>query len=212
MSATSPLSTQLKLLSVLLQYPDDGLARLEQDIAALLGELPPSPYAAAVASLAEYWQSHGLVALQQEYVRAFDFQKRVSLHLTYYRYGDLRQRGPALLRLKRAYAAAGLPLREGEMPDYLPVLLEFCALAPVGYGERLLREQRAAIELLRLGLRPDSPYCRLLEALCAIAPPLTGEDRAAVAARLADGPPTEDVGLEPFAPPEVMPITGGRRA
>ena len=60
----------------------------------------------------------------------FDFDRRASLHLTYHTYGDRRQRGLELVRLKRRYAEAGLPLEGGELPDYLPVLLEFAALVP----------------------------------------------------------------------------------
>ena len=75
------------------------------------------------------------------------------LYLTFYGEGDKRERGTALLRLKRLYRAAGLPLAGTELPDYLPVMLEFAAAAPSGYGEIVLREHRAALELVRLSLR-----------------------------------------------------------
>jgi nitrate reductase delta subunit len=139
-------------------------------------------------------------------VATFDLQKRCSLHLSYYLHGDRRQRGLALLHLKRMYAAAGLLLEGGELPDYLPAMLEFAAFAPPGYGEMVLRQFRPAIELLRVSLRElGSPYAHLLDALCAGLPRLSVLEAAQVTRLIAEGPPSEQVGLEPFAPPEVMP-------
>jgi nitrate reductase delta subunit len=209
----STRATQLKLLSLLLQYPTADLAEHEPEVNALVHAMPACALTGALATFLDAWHGMGLLALQQEYVRAFDFQKRVSLHLTYYQYGDQRQRGLALVRLKRAYAAAGLPLCEGETSDYLPAVLEFAALAPAGYDAVLLKEHRVAIEMLRLGLKEDSIYRSLVDGLCSILPRLSHEDREAVCSLLAGGPPTEQVGLEPFAPPEVMPesVSGGRR-
>jgi nitrate reductase delta subunit len=205
-------AAQLKLLSLLLHFPSTELAGHEADVALLVGAMPESELGRAFRAFLAYWRRVGLLALQQEYVRTFDFQKRVSLHLAYYQYGERRQLGLALVRLKQAYAAAGLPLHEGELPDYLPALLEFAALAPEGYGEVLLGEYRVALELLRLGLRQDSPYRYLVEGLCSIMPPLNDEGQEAVRSLAADGPPTEQVGLEPFAPPEVIPeMASGRR-
>ncbi len=68
--------------------------------------------------------------VQEEYVATFDFHKRASLHLSYFRDGDRRQRGATLLGLKRRYREAGLELTGGELPDYLPAILEFAAFAP----------------------------------------------------------------------------------
>ena len=105
------------------------------------------------------------------------------------------------------------PCARAKTADYLPAVLEFAALAPAGYDAVLLKEHRVAVEMLRLGLKEDSLYRSLVEALCSILPPLSHEDREAVRSLLAGGPPTEQVGLEPFAPPEVMPepASGGRR-
>src|SRR5690606_8172277 len=96
----------------------------------------------------------------RHYVETLDLNKRAGLYLTFYTDGDKRQRGAALLRLKQLYRAAGLPLEGAdELPDYLPVMLEFAAAAPDGRGEIVLREHRAALELVRLSLRDlASPY------------------------------------------------------
>lgn len=142
---------------------------------------------------------------QEEYVRAFDFDRRASLHLTYHTFGDRRQRGLELVKLKRRYAEAGLELTEAELPDYLPVMLEFAALAPDA-GLAVLARNREALELVRASLHADgSPWAPLLDATCAALPPLTSFQSARVRRLAAEGPPYEEVGLEPFAPPEVMP-------
>lgn len=181
-----------KLLSVLLQYPD----------AELLVAWDELERAAAGASAIERflaWQRETpLGGLQETYVRTFDFDRRASLHLTYHTHGDRRQRGLELVRLKRRYAQAGLPLGGGELPDYLPVLLEFAALVPE-QGEALLNELRAPLELVRSRLhQTESQYADLLDALVATLPKPTKAQLAA-AHRLADeGPAAELVGLEPF--------------
>jgi nitrate reductase delta subunit len=150
--------------------------------------------------------------LEQEYVETFDLRRRRTLNVSYYLYGDTRRRGVALLRLKRLYAAGGLVLESDELPDHLPVMLEFAAFAPDGYGEQVLREHRVGIELLRLSLRGGGfAHADVLEAVSAALPGLGQRESAAVRRLAAEGPPDEQVGLEPFAPPEVMPSTGARR-
>ena len=145
------------------------------------------------------------VAAQQRYVDTFDLQRRSSLYLTYFRHGDTRRRGLSLLRLKRLYRAAGLVLEDGELPDYLPVMLEFAAMAPEGLGLRLLAEHRGDLELLRLHLEQlRSPYAHLLEAICDGLPRLRIPELEEVRRLLREGPPKEEVGLEPYAPSEVM--------
>lgn len=189
------------LLSYLLRYPDDDLAAAPAEVAAL----PAGGTRAALERfLAEAGDGSGL---RERYVETFDHRRRVTLHLTYYEHGDTRRRGVALLRLKRLYREAGLPFDGPELPDHLAVILAFAALAPTGYGEAVLAEHRAALELLRLALHDTaSPYAHVADALDAGLPPLGTTERADVARLAREGPPEEAVGLEPFAPPEVMPI------
>jgi nitrate reductase delta subunit len=192
-----------KLLSVLLRYPDRRLVDAREEIAAAVDSLPQR---GALRPFVTYLLAGSPRELEQRYVETFDLRRRASLYLTYYVHGDTRKRGMALLRLKRLYAAAGLELASGELPDYLPLMLEFAALAPADAGETLLREHRPALELLRSSLRDaDSPYADLLDALCAGLPRLSALEREHVRRLGEDGPPSEQVGLQPFAPPEVMP-------
>ena len=199
-------ATPYKLLSVLLRYPDRRLVDARAELSAAVGSLPRSRQRAALQRFVAYLDARSPAELEQHYVETFDLKRRASLYLTYYVHGDTRRRGMALLRLKRLYAAAGLELAGGELPDYLPLVLEFAALAPADAGETLLREHRAALELLRRSLRDaDSPYAELLDAVCAGLPRLNALEREHVRRLAEDGPPSEQVGLQPFAPPEVMP-------
>jgi nitrate reductase delta subunit len=108
----------------------------------------------------------------------------------------------ALLRFKRAYQAAGIVLSDSELPDHLAVVLEFAATGDPATGERLLREHRAGLELMRLGLRETgSPWAPVLDSVSATLPPLGRLDHEKVARLAADGPPEEEVGLAPFPTP-----------
>ena len=195
-----------QLLSVLLRYPDQRLSDAREEIARAVDELPRSPRKEALERFIVYLAANKQNELEQHYVETFDLRRRASLYLTYYVHGDTRKRGMALLRLKRLYAAAGLELTGGELSDYLPLMLEFAALAPDDAGETLLREHRASLELLRAALRDaDSPYSDVLDALCGGLPRLTAFECEHVRRLAEQGPPDEQVGLQPFAPPEVMP-------
>jgi nitrate reductase delta subunit len=200
--------TGLRLLSLLLDYPDEELLAGRDEVQGAVAELDPSAQREALETFVTWLYETPRFDVEQEYVASFDFSKRTTLHLSFYTYGDRRQRGMAMLALKERFAAAGLPFDSdgGNLPDYLPAVLEFAALAPAEDGAELLRQLRAGIEIVRAGLhRAASPYALLLDALVAGLPELSRKQRAALEKLAAEGPPTEDVGLEPFAPPEFMP-------
>ncbi len=199
-----------KLASVLLQYPT----------AALLAGLAPLGDAAAATSpratreaferFLAWLRATPSAEVAQHYVATFDLRRRCALYLTYYRYGDTRRRGMAMLAFKAAYRSAGFEPSDGELPDYLPMVLDFAALAP--RGEALLRSHRADLELLRRALREaGTPYADLVEAVCARLPKLGRRDLELVTRAWDGGPPREEVGLEPFAPPEYLAGPGARR-
>jgi len=89
-------------------------------------------------------------------------------------------------------------------------VLEYAATAGPEAGKDLLQQHRAGLELLRLALdEAASPWADVLESVSATLPPLLGDQRRAVARLAAQGPPEEQVGLAPFAPPEYMPQPRG---
>lgn len=186
-----------KLFSLLLQYPSEELLAARAELQAAIEAVPRS---AERTALEDFLRSFigSAIELQQRYVETFDLQKRSSLYLTFYGEGDTRKRGQALLRLKRLYAAAGFELEGRELPDYLPVMLEFAELAPNGMGRWLLAQHRHALELLRLHLSElASPYCHLLDGICASVPRLGPAGLEEVGRLLEQGPPVELVGLRP---------------
>jgi nitrate reductase molybdenum cofactor assembly chaperone NarJ/NarW len=185
--------TRWKLISVLLEYPEPEVEGAGEELARTARGVPP---------LERFLAWRGAVSLDEqrrEYVQTFDFDRRATLYLTYHTHGDRRQRGLELVRLKRRFREAGHELSGSELPDYLPALLEFAALAP-DEGPALLAQLRTSIELVRARLRElRSPYADLLEAVVAQLPKPT-KAQVAAARRLAqEGPPAELVGLEPFA-------------
>jgi nitrate reductase molybdenum cofactor assembly chaperone NarJ/NarW len=190
-----------KLLSVLLQYPDDPLLEALAEIELAAAQLPPMQRTPVEGFLA-YLHATPAAVLRQEYVEAFDFDRRSAMHLTWHTHGDRRQRGIELIRLKRHYAEAGLPLADGELPDYLPVLLEFTELRPE-QGTELLVGLRPSLELVRAALhRRQSPYADLLDAICVFLPKPTSHQLEQARKLALEGPPAELVGLEPFTAPD----------
>ncbi|GGZ95981.1 nitrate reductase molybdenum cofactor assembly chaperone [Streptomyces echinoruber] len=200
----------LRLLSLLLQYPDAELTAERPRLAAAAAALPPSPAAAEVAAFLDWFTGQEPDALERHYVETFDLRRKSSLYLTYYLHGDTRRRGMALLTLARRYRAAGWDVDGGELPDHLPVVLEFAALAGPRTGEAPLRQHRRGLELIHRALTDaGSAYRHLLAALLTLMPPATEADLRAVAELAAEGPPGEEVGLDPygageFAPPGVF--------
>ena len=201
-----PSPVLFQIASLLLRYPTEQLVAGDQDIAAAVAELPGQATRTRLGRFLAHRRAASLIDLEREYVETFDTRRRCTLNVSYYLYGDTRRRGISLLRLKRMYAAAGLVLDSDELPDHLPAMLEFAAFAPVGYGERILQEHRIGLELLRLALRADRrPQLDVLDAVCSELPRLGLRESDDIRRLVAAGPPDERVGLEPFAPPEVMP-------
>jgi nitrate reductase delta subunit len=201
-----------RLCSLLLQYPGAELTEGAAELRAATATLPRGGARPALERFFGWWAETAPSARAAHYVEAVDLNKRSGLYLTFYSAGDKRERGAALVRLKQLYRAAGLPLEGTELPDYLPVMLEFAAEAPDGRGEIVLHENRAGLELVRLALRDlGSPYAHLLDAVCAALGRPSAAERALAGRLAAAGPPQELVGLEPFAPPEAAPGAGARR-
>lgn len=199
-----------KIGSILLQYPDATVYQRLDDIDAALPEVAHAARRDPLAATVSWLRQQGADAAQRHHVQTFDLTRRCSPYLTYYRYGDTRQRGMGLLALRHQYRRSGLDPVGVELPDYLPAVLEFAALAADGSGMALLGTYRAGLELLRLALcEADSRYRWVLDAVAATLPALTRRQAGDVRRLAAEGPPREDVGLDPvgtqpFAPPEAM--------
>jgi nitrate reductase delta subunit len=192
-----------KLASVLLQYPTGALFDGLGELGAFAATTSPRPARDAFTRFLDWLGTTAPAEVAQHYVQTFDLRRRCALYLTYYRYGDTRKRGLAMVAFKTAYRDAGFVPSEAELPDYLPMVLEFAALSD--RGGRLLRCRRGDVELLRRALaRAESPYEDVVAAVCAQLPRLTRGELRQVLAAWETGPPREEVGLEPFAPPDYL--------
>jgi nitrate reductase molybdenum cofactor assembly chaperone NarJ/NarW len=191
----------LQAVALCLEYPDDGWRHrmaLLREVAATL----PGPAAAAFTRFLDHADTTPSAALARHYVETFDLRRRCCLYLTYYAFGDTRKRGMALLRFTHVYRSAGFTVGSDELPDHLAVVCEFAARSPAG-GLSLLADNRAGVELLYLALTEvGSPYADVLAALRLLLPDPAPRDLQRALELARTGPPAEEVGLEPFAPPE----------
>jgi nitrate reductase delta subunit len=186
--------------SVCLSYPDETVLGLAPVVRRALDEAA-RPAAASFAPLLDWWSTTPAAEVRRTYVDTFDLSKRHALYLSYWTDGDTRRRGMVLAEFKRRYREAGAELGDsGELPDFLPLVLEFAQHRPDA-GAELMQEYRASLELIRLALAErESPYAGVVAAVCATLPGRSPEDRQQAMALAAAGPPTETVGLEPYDP------------
>ena len=190
-------SHTLRAMAALLSYPDANLRDMVPQIGALLRQenaLSPSRLAELDALLAALAQRDAL-ANEAEYVSLFDRGRATSLHLFEHVHGDSRDRGPAMIDLAQTYEKAGLYLAEGELPDYLPAVLEFVSTQPPAEARAFLAEMAHIFNVIFAALQKHrSPYASILGALLDLA----GEKAEAVKL------PVEDDLDESWAEPRVF--------
>ena len=206
-SRASQFGRVMRAASLALGYPD-GEWRQSLPLLHAAADTVTGPPAGHLRSFLGVAGASGADELQQAYVDTFDLHRRCCPYLTYYSHGDTRKRGMALLQFTAAYRAAGFELVSGELPDHIAVLCEFSAAEP-DRGCALFRQHRAGLELLRAALdEAGSPWLHVVDAIRAVLPGAAPRDLRRALHLARTGPPAEEVGLEPFAPPEYM---GGRR-
>jgi len=162
------------MLSMLLSYPDESLVEAMSEIRTSMGRhraFPPATRAALIA-LIDRLASQSLLDLQENYVETFDRGRATSLYLFEHVHGESRDRGQAMVDLLAMYEAKGLFLGKGELPDYLPVFLEFLSQETPAKARELLIEiadinRHIATKLAEQG----SDYFAVVAALL----PLAGE-------------------------------------
>lgn len=193
--------------AVLLSYPGEDFAGDLAAVAEAVTRLPRGSVRTALGTAAGWLSAMSATEAAATYVDTFDLNRGTSLYLTYYRHGDTRERGLALAALVDGYRSAGFAPAPGELPDFLPAMLELAAVH--SSGAALLSEQRAGVDALQVALaKDDSPFAGVVAAVADTLPSPSRADKEVVARYRAQGPPSEQVGLEPFAPPEV--IGGGQ--
>jgi nitrate reductase delta subunit len=162
----------LRALAHLLRYPDAELrvhlpelrSALHDERALAFGRL------ADIDVLIDRLQSLPGLRVEAEYVEIFDRGRGTALHLFEHVHGDSRDRGPAMVDLAQTYAQAGLDLAPGELPDHLPVLLEYASTQPAAQARAFVGEFAHILQaLLSALLRRQSPYAALVAALLDLA-------------------------------------------
>ncbi|CAE6826375.1 MULTISPECIES: nitrate reductase molybdenum cofactor assembly chaperone [Paraburkholderia] len=185
-----------RMLGALLDYPDQTLVvALDEIRAALAGHAGlPSDTRAALINLVDRLSTRPLLDLQEDYVEIFDRGRATSLYLFEHVHGESRERGQAMVDLLAMYEAKGLFLGAGELPDYLPVFLEFLSHETPAQAHALLGEIADITRQIatRLAER-ETPYFAAVAALL----PLAGEAPLANAnATVLDAATTREVDAE----------------
>lgn len=194
--ASSGAAIICQAAALVLAYPHaELLDRLEVIGSALAG----TPAAGLFGPVLAHLRSMPLRELQSFHVQEFDLSRRHALHLSYWTDGDTRRRGEVLAEIKGVYRESGLVVAlERELPDFLPVMLEF-AVADPDRGLPLLQRFRASLELLRIGLAEDRlPHAGVLTAICDSLPGDSPKTRLEVQSMVDEVAPLEMVGISSF--------------
>lgn len=176
-----------KVLSVLLSYPERALVEEARQLADAIARerLVPARMLGHIEPLLGELASGDLYDLQERYVHLFDRTRSLSLHLFEHVHGESRDRGQAMVDLMNLYEEQGLAIEARELPDYLPMFLEFLSMLEFEQAQALLGEPLHIVSALRERLQKrGSSYAgvlMVLEALAAARP-----DRAALDALLAE--------------------------
>ena len=161
-----------KILGALLDYPTLELQLAVDEIEQALSEeraLGPAELE-GVRTMIQRVRRDDIMDLQEYWIGLFDRSKRLALHLYEHSYGESRDRGQAMVNLALTYRMNGLELAASEMPDYLPLFLEFLSAIPEVHARRYLTDAVEIIEALRIRLEErDSTYAALLGALVTLA-------------------------------------------
>ncbi len=164
-----------KIASALLEYPDQELKSALPEITSLLyvNEISAEERSTLKRFL-QWLDAQDVTDLQASYVTTFDMNPEHSLHLTHHLFGDDRGRGPALIDLSEYYRGYGLEADAKELPDYLPLILEFASTleeieAKVFLGQtvKVLTQLAANLETAE---SPYAPLIRLIEKRGQLAP------------------------------------------
>ena len=162
----------LRALSALLSYPSAELAEHAHDVREAVrneGALPPAALAELEPLLSRF-ETWELLDLQSEYSELFDRSRSLSLHLFEHVHGDSRERGQAMIDLVEQYVEAGFYLDSTELPDFVPVFLEFASSLDVTDAREMLEQPAHVFAALAERLtKRETPYAGIFQALVVLA-------------------------------------------
>lgn len=185
------MTKTFKILAALLTYPTTEIQEVVSDFLPLLkdeGLLSAASIKQLKPLITEY-RELDLLDLQERYVLLFDRTRSLSLHLFEHVHGESRDRGQAMVDLKSMYEAKGLEINSIEMPDFLPLFLEYLSILPCEEALELLQEPAHVIAAVgeRLGKR-DSSYAAVMGALGQLTGPADAKVLAALRKEPDDNP------------------------
>lgn len=160
-----------RALAVLLSYPtEDTAALMPAVLDALTSEgIAPAKLVKRLQPLAQALAQDDLYEAQARYVDLFDRTRSLSLQLYEHVHGESRDRGQAMVELLKLYSSHGLELTAKELPDHLPVFLEFLSQRPPNEAAALLGQAAHVLEALRERLKKrESIYARVFDVLVAL--------------------------------------------
>lgn len=159
-------------LGLLLRYPEEPLRDAYPAAARIIDAEPGlrTSLRRRLTQLCDDLAQEDILDLQARYVRLFDQTRSLSLNLYEHVHGESRDRGQAMVELLKLYSAHGLELGARELPDFLPVFVEFLSVLPRAEAGALLAEAAHVLEALQARLKKRrSPYAAVFEALVAMA-------------------------------------------
>ena len=171
-SKAPPMARTLRVLAKLLNYPDGDLRQhLDELREAIYQERAlPVQHLAEIDALISIIERQSAIDAEADYVQLFDSGRRTSLHLFEHVHGDSRDRGPAMIDLVQTYEKADLFLAEGQMPDHLPVVLEYASTQPPPEARAFLAEMAHIFNAIFNALEQrGSAYASVLGALLELA-------------------------------------------
>ena len=168
----TPQLLTLKVLAALLHYPDEELQAHGNELIAVLAddELLKAEERGAVVDFIDRLCDNDLLEAQSEYVDTFDRGRSRSLYLFEHVHGESRDRGEAMVELLHVYREAGFDISVPELPDYVPLFLEFISTLPAEQALAWLEETGHLLQMLHARLAGrGNPYAVLLEPLVRLA-------------------------------------------
>lgn len=153
-----------KLCSLFLRYPDKDWAESDE-LNQFIKSIENREISHFFEQFMDYVNETPFKTLNENYVRWFDFSERTTLYLTHRIFGENRERGLAFVKLKMEFARAGFYIKGDELPDYLPLILEFASVADEKSVQKVFLIHKKDIDELLAELEKDAnPYSYLLKA------------------------------------------------
>lgn len=183
----------LKVLSALLSYPSEDLQSAAPELKAVLmaEAVLPRTHRVRVTALIDDIATRDLFDAQERYILLFDRTRSLSLHLFEHVHGESRDRGQAMVDLLKVYEDAGYSPTPSELPDFLPLFLEFASTRTPADAIELIGQPGHVLAALRERLaKRGSPYEAVFGFLVALAKAKL--DAAALAALRAEPDPEPD--------------------